>query len=893
MADDIFDQNNTLENDENRKKQEKKDLENLIAKSEAETISVETNEPLVETKFANSLEITETGGLMSMEDQVQARILEDEMQRSYLSYAMAVIVSRALPDVRDGLKPVHRRILYAMHKLNLSPGAKYVKCARIVGDVIGKYHPHGDAAVYGALARLAQDFSMRYPLIDGQGNFGSVDGDSPAAMRYTEARMNKPTPYMLADLDKDTVDFVDNYDGSQREPKVLPTAFPNLLANGQTGIAVGMATEIPPHNVGELCAASIHLLNNPETTIEGLMEFVKGPDLPTGATIYGRQDLLNAYTTGRGRAMVRSKAVLEEDRIIINEIPYQVNKADMLMKIAELIKDKKIEGVRDIRDESNKEGIRVVIETKREASPEVVLNQLYKMTDLQTGLHFNMVALVQDGRQPKLLNLKEILVEFLNHRDDVVVRRTKFELNKAEAELHILDGLKIALDHIDEVITLIRGSYDKEEAGHKLQERFNLSEKQVEAILQMRLQTLTNLDKSKIEDERQKKIELIAGLRKILEDPEIKKALIISEIQEVADKFGSKRKTDLVDHPIGDYNKEDYIEEREVVLQLTKEQYVKVLPLDTFRQQGRGGRGVSGFNPRDEDWVKQSLVCNSHDYLFAFTNTGRVFKSRVFDLPGGSRTGRGQSLVNYLELQEGEKITTILTLNKEQEQKQEGAMVFATRFGMVKKTMLDQFQNIRRTGIIAIGLKEGDELINVLLSASLEDKIVLSANNGKTVIFDRNQLNPLGRTAQGVRGMKLKKGDEVISLQISPFAFAASEDEDSDGALIEETKAKEKIFPSLLVITQNGFGKQTHLAEFRQTKRAAGGVKTLNVTKKTGRPVLIQILDGSEETLIVTTKQGVTIRIDPSDITQLGRNTQGVKLIKLDNKDLVVSGGVN
>ncbi len=897
MSVDIFDSDTNnqsiSDNDNDLRAQEKKDLEELIAKSkQEETLSQKTSSGL-ESNEEGLFEIERVGGLTNLEDQIQIKVLEEEMQKSYLSYAMSVIVSRALPDVRDGLKPVHRRILYAMHKLNLTPGAKYVKCARIVGDVIGKYHPHGDAAVYGALARLAQDFSMRYPLIDGQGNFGSIDGDAPAAMRYTEARMNKPTPYMLADIDKDTVDFVDNYDGTQKEPKVLPTVFPNLLANGQTGIAVGMATEIPPHNVREIGAALTYLLDNPDASIEELTEFIKGPDLPTGAIIYGKNDIISAYKTGRGKVILRSRASLEKDNIVITEIPYQINKADMLVKIADLVKDKKIEGIKDIRDESNKEGIRVVIETKRDASPEVVLNQLYRMTDLQTTLHFNMVALINDGRQPKLLNLKEILVEFLNHRDEVVVRRTRFELARAEAELHILEGLKIALDHIDEVIALIRNSFDKEEAAQKLQSRFDLSDKQAEAILQMRLQTLTNLDKSKIEKQRQEMIQLIEELKQILHDPEVKKSLIKREITEMMEKFGYKRKTEIVEHPVGDYNKEDFVEEQEMVLQLTDAQYVKVLPLNTFKQQSRGGRGVSSFNPREEDWVRKSLVCNSHDYLMAFTNTGRVFKTRVFDLPRGSRTGRGQSLVNYLELQGGERIATILTISKEQEQKGEGALVFVTKNGKVKKTVLQEFESIRKTGKIAITLDDGDDLVGVVLSRQPQDKIIISANNGKTVIFGVDQLSSLGRSAQGVRGMKLKDGEEVISLQISPFKFEQGSEETDDEALREDNKVKEKVFPSLLVVTENGFGKQTYLGEFRQTNRGASGVKTLNMTEKTGRPVLVQILEGDEETLIVTTKNGITIRIDPSDISQLGRSTQGVKLIKLDDKDQVVSGGVS
>jgi DNA gyrase subunit A len=828
---------------------------------------------------------------VSLEDRVEPTILETQMQDSYLKYAMSVIVSRALPDVRDGLKPVHRRIFYAMHKLGLTPGAKYVKSARVVGDVLGKYHPHGDASVYNAMVRLAQDFSMRYPMVDGQGNFGSIDGDPPAAMRYTECRLDKPAVFLLNDIEKDTVDFVDNYDGSFKEPKVLPTVIPNLLVNGTTGIAVGMATEIPPHNLQEVCDAAIALSNNPEIDIEGLAEHIKGPDLPTGGILYGKQNILNAYKTGRGRVIVQSKATCSENQIIVSEIPYQINKSDLLIKIADLIKDKKIEGIRDIRDESNKEGIRVVIDTKREATPEVVLNQLFKLTELQTALHFNMLALVNDGRQPQVLNLKQILVEFLNHRDDVVVRRTKFDLAKTEAELHILDGLKIALDFIEEVIALIRGSYDKEEAAKKLQERFNLSEKQTEAILQMRLQTLTNLDKNKIEKDRLERIELAKKLREILENPEVKKALIQSEIMEVREKFNSPRRTKIIDYDLSDYNKEDFIEDEEVLVQLTSSQYIKSTPVSSFRQQGRGGRGVTSFNPKDEDWVKASVVCNSHDYLYSFTNFGRVFRTRVFDLPSGSRQGRGQYLVNYLELQENEKVTNIFAASKEQENDKKGSLIFATRRGLVKQTKLDLFNNIRKTGIIAIGLNEGDELLSVQLSLDEKDKVILSASNGKTVIFEREQLNPLGRSAKGVKGIRIKPADELINLQISNADFAPLQDGE-DNAVIESTRAQAKEYPSILVITEHGFGKQTKLTDFRQTNRAAGGVKTLNMTKKTGKPVLVQIIYGTEESLILTTKSGITIRLDPNQVSQLGRNTQGVKVIKLESKDVVVGGGL-
>jgi DNA gyrase subunit A len=828
------------------------------------------------------------GALTTLEDRIEPRILEEQMQTSYLNYAMSVIVSRALPDVRDGLKPVHRRIIYVIEKMGLTPGAKYKKCAQVVGEVLGKYHPHGDSSVYDALARLAQDFSMRYTLVDGQGNFGSVDGDSPAAMRYTECRMDKLTITMTADIEKDTVDFVDNYDGSQREPTVLPTRVPTLLINGSSGIAVGMATTIPPHNLGEVCRGVAHLMHNPEATIEELTAFIPGPDLPTGGILYGKAGILEGYKTGRGKATLRAKAELLESSIVISEIPYQVNKSNLLINIAKLIREKRLTGIRDIRDESNKDGIRIVIETKRDTSPEVILNLLYKNTELQTNLHFNLIALIKKGRQPKLLNLKEILLEFIEHRYDVVTRRTKFDLKKAEAELHILDGLKIALDFIDEVIKIIRGSEDKAEASIRLQSEFKLSELQAEAVLQMRLQTLTNLDKSKIEADREVRIKLIAELKNILENPAVMKKLIETELEDIIEKYDDKRRTQIVDHEINEYNKEDFIEDEEVLVQLTKSQYMKVLPIDTFRQQGRGGRGVAGFNPKDEDYVTSSLTCNSHDYVYAFTNLGRVFRTRVFDLPSGSRTGRGQALVNYFEFQTGETVTNILTLSKEQEENQEGSIIFVTKQGKVKLTKLADFKNIRRTGIIAMGLKDEDQVHAALLSQLASDKVIVSASNGKTVIFPREQLSPMGRTAMGVKGIKLKKGEYVISLQLSDREF--STDESTDEAIIPANS--DKTYPSILVVTSNGYAKHTPLDAFRQTNRAAGGVKTMNITKKTGAPILVDILYGDEESLIITTKKGITIRMSPETISQLGRNTQGVRAIKLDKGDEVVSGSV-
>lgn len=715
----------------------------------------------------------------TMDDRVEIKILEKEMQDSYLKYAMSVIASRALPDVRDGLKPVHRRIIYVMNRMGLTPGAKYRKSAQIVGEVMGKYHPHGDASIYDSLVRMAQTFSLRYPLVDGQGNFGSVDGDRAAAHRYTEAKMAKASIYLVNDIDKDTVEFVDNYDGSQSEPSVLPSRIPNLLINGTSGIAVGMATNIPPHNLGEVCAALIALADNSELTILELMEYIKGPDLPTGGTLYGVRDILSAYTTGKGKATLRSKAEVGERDIIITQIPYQVNKSVLVERIADLIKEKIVEGVKDLRDESNKEGIRIVIECKKDASPEVILNQLYKLTDLQINLQLNMLALINGGRQPKLLNLKEILVEFLNHRDDVVIRRTNHDKKQAESELHILDGLKIALDFIDEVIKLIRTSQDKHEAALKLKIRFEFSDLQVEAILNMRLQTLTNMDKAKIEDKRLGLLKLIEGLNEILNNNVVKWDLIKSEIQEASDKLRSPRMTEIKPEPIGDYNKEDYVEDEEVLIQLTREQYLKVLPIDTFRQQGRGGRGVSGLSTKEEDSVRSSMIANAHDYVYAFTNTGRVFKTRVFELPSGSRTGRGQNLVNYFALQGAEKITNLLTLTKDQELAKNGHLLFATRSGIIKKTHIQEYNNVNKSGIIAIKLNDADRLIEVAYSSSDTDSVVLSADNGKTIIFHTQDVRAVGRNSIGVKGMGLTPKDKAISLQITNYQFPVDEPEES------------------------------------------------------------------------------------------------------------------
>jgi DNA gyrase subunit A len=885
-------ENDALNFDDNAMARDEFDA--LIQKDEGEMVKNDDSEMLAEpVPLLDDTDIIFTGGVSTVEDQVQPRHIEVTMRTNFLNYAMSVIASRALPDVRDGLKPVHRRILYAMQKMGNTPGARYMKSAGTVGEVIKNYHPHGDQSIYSAMVRLAQDFSLRYPLVDGQGNWGSIDGDGAAAYRYTEARMSVVASYMLRDIEKDTVDMRDNFDGSTKEPSVLPTVIPNLLINGQTGIAVGMATEIPPHNLGEVIAATVALLKNPELTIEELVHgYIQGPDLPTGATIFGKEDLLNAYKTGRGRATVRAQATVEEEQIVITEIPYMVNKADMLAKIAQMVRDKKIEGIREIRDESNKDGLRVVIETKRDASPEIVLNLLYKHSELESAVHFNMVGLINRGREPKLLNLKELLSEFIKHRVEVVMRRCQFELKKAQDELHILDGLKIALDHIDEVIAIIRGSYDKDEAISKLQARFDFSDRQAEAILQMRLQALTNLDKSKIEKDRDEKIATIARLTEILENELVRNAIIEEEMTDAAERLKSKRRTIIMDHRVGEFNKEQFVVDESVLLQLTSAQYIKYIPLTDFSQQGRGGRGKMSFNPKDEDFVKQSVVCSSHDIVYAFTSKGRVFKTRVFDLPSGSRQGRGQNLVNYLQLQTNETIARILTISKEQEESQQGTLVFATKKGKVKRTLLELFKNTRQTGIIAIGLKPGDSLIDVLLSSDQADKVVLSANNGKTVIFDIGQIGEMGRGASGVKGIRLKEGEEVISLEISSFDFAegGEADEPGDGALI--AGEKEKKYPTLLVVTELGYSKQTHLSGYRKTNRAASGVKTMHVTKKTGRPVIVHICTGDEEDLVVTTKKGVTIRLDPQVINHLGRSTQGIRAIKLDDKDVVVSGSI-
>jgi DNA gyrase subunit A len=801
---------------------------------------------------------------------IRDRTIEREMQESYLDYAMSVIVTRALPDVRDGLKPVHRRILYTMLENGLRHNVKYKKSADTVGSVLGRYHPHGDTAVYDAMVHLAQEFSTRYPLIDGQGNFGSLDGDRAAAYRYTEARMTKLAEELLEDIDKDTVDFRDNFDASRKEPAVLPGKLPNLLLNGTLGIAVGMATDIPPHNLNEIVDAIIALADNPDLTTEDICQIVKGPDFPTGGIIYDQNAIKNAYATGKGGIVTRGKTEIIETKtgsfqIIITEIPYRVNKATMLEKIADLVKDKKIEGIRDVRDESDKDGVRIVVDLKKEALANKILNQLFSYTQLQETFHMNMLALV-DGIEPHVLNIKAVLENYLKHRQIVVRRRTEFELRKAKERAHILEGLSIALDHIDEVIQTIKKSATKEEAFNNLIKKFKLSEIQTQAILDMRLQTLAGLERKKIEDELEEKRKLIAKLEDILRSPKKILGIIKTEITELKEKFGDERRTKIVKNPLGTFVAEDLIPENEAIVTITKSGYIKRLPPDTYKQQARGGKGVIGQSLKEEDVVDKLLTANTHDDILFFTNKGRVFQTKVYELPEGSRTSKGQALVNFLQLGQNEIATAVLALSKKDTTKY---LVMATVKGLVKKVEREEFAKVRRSGMIAIGIKDDDELRWVEFSQG-NDQIMLSTADGQAIRFSEKDIRPMGRTAAGVTGMKIRKGDSIISMDI-----IASED----------VKKLE-----VLVVTENGLGKKSPLADYKTQKRAGSGIKTLKVTPKTGKIVSMCITDNSkEQDIVVISKQGQTIRTSLKSISTLGRATQGVRIIKLDGDDKVAS----
>lgn len=789
--------------------------------------------------------------------------IEDEVKKSYINYAMSVIVSRALPDVRDGLKPAHRRILYAMYEMGFTPDKPYKKSARIVGEVLGKYHPHGDVLTYDTMVRMVQDFSSRYPLIDGHGNFGSPDGDSAAAMRYTEARLAKLAMEMLSDLDKKTVDMGPNFDDSLEQPLVLPARFPNLLANGTSGIAVGMASNIPPHNMTELIEGVNLLIENPDTTVHELMQKIKGPDFPTGGIILGREGFVQAYETGRGTIRIRSKTRIEKMnngkmRIIVSELPYQIKQGQVVERIADLVRNKQIEGITDLRDESDRDGIRVVIELRRDVNANVILNQLYKHTQMEVSFGMNMLSLV-DG-QPKTLTLKEMLVYYLEHQKDVVTRRTKFDLEKAEARAHILEGLRVALDHIDEIISLIRASRDDEEAKTGLMSRFGLSDKQAQAILDMRLRRLTGLERDKIESEYLEVIKTIARLREILGNEQLVLAIIREEINAIKATYGDERRTEIM-LSVEDRTAEDLIAEEDVVITLTHNGYIKRIPLDTYRLQRRGGRGITAMGTRDEDFVENLFITTTHHFICFFTNKGRVYRMKVHEIPDASRQARGVAVVNLISLESDEKVSAVIPIRDYAGE--DNYLFMATKNGMVKKTALEEYATIRSNGLIGISLREGDELIGVRLTDGKQD-VVLGTHNGMAIHFDEHDVRAMGRATQGVKGIDLSDDDYVIGMDIV-----------KDGI-------------DILVVSQNGFGKRTAIAEYRKQTRGGKGIQTIKMSSRNGHVVCLRAVS-TDDDLMVITEQGIIIRMDVKSISRLGRSTQGVTIIKLDEGDLVVA----
>jgi len=789
--------------------------------------------------------------------------IEDEMKKSYMDYAMSVIIGRALPDVRDGLKPVHRRILYAMNELNNDWDKPYKKSARIVGDVIGKYHPHGDMAVYDAIVRMAQDFSLRYPLIDGQGNFGSIDGDPPAAMRYTEIRMSKLAAELLADIDKETVDFVPNYDESLAEPSVLPSKFPNLVVNGSSGIAVGMATNIPPHNLVETINAIFALIDNPEITTAELMDHLPGPDFPTGAFIYGREGIRQAYETGKGVIQLRARALIERDRkgerenIVITELPYQANKAKLIERIAELVQEKAIEGISNIRDESDREGMRVVVELKRNEVAEVILNQLYKHTQMQTS--FGIILLAIHQNQPKLLSLKEMLRLFVQHRQEVVIRRSRFELNKAEARAHILEGLKKAIDHIDAVIALIKASKTPKEAKDRLMEKFAFSDEQAQAILEMRLQRLTNLESRKIVEEYEETIKLINRLKALLASERLILNLIKEDLLSIRDAFGDERKTEIVE-AAPEIRVEDLIAEEDMVVTITHTGYIKRNPISLYRSQHRGGKGKVGINVKEEDFVEDLFIASTHDYILFFTDAGKIHWKKVHELPQAGRLTRGKAIVNLLNLDPQEKVTAILSLKDFPKDK---FITFMTKRGIIKKTALEAYSNPRSGGIIAIHLDEGDELISTKLTEG-KQHLFIGTKLGKAIHFPEDQIREMGRTARGIRGIKISKEDEVVGMEVvAPHT-------------------------QILTVTAHGYGKRTQASEYRIQNRGGSGIFTVKRTNKTGDVIGIKTGVDEDELMVISNK-GKIIRLRAVDIPVQGRSTQGVRLITLDEGERVVA----
>ena len=787
--------------------------------------------------------------------------INHEMKKCYIDYAMSVIVGRALPDVRDGLKPVHRRILYSLQGLGLTPEKGYRKCARIVGEVLGKYHPHGDSSVYDALVRMAQDFSMRYMLVDGHGNFGSVDGDSAAAMRYTEAKMNKIAVEMLRDINKNTVDFMPNFDGEEQEPVVLPSRFPNLLVNGSSGIAVGMATNIPPHNLGEIIDGTVMLIDNPESTVLDLMTKIKGPDFPTGATIMGKAGIRAAYETGRGKIVVRADAEIEEEngrhKIVVTEIPYQVNKAKLIENIADLVKDKRVTGISDLRDESDRDGMRIVIELKRDANPNVVLNLLYKHTKLQDSFGVIMLALVNG--EPRVLNLKEILTNYIEYQKEVITRRTVFELNKAQARAHILEGLKIALDNIDEVINIIRSSETGEIAKNTLMERFSLSEKQATAILEMRLRRLTGLEREKIEEEYNELMKQIEYLKSILESEEKLLGVIKDELLEIKAKYSDDRRT-KIEKVVNEIDIEDLIQEEDVVITLTKTGYIKRISADTYSAQRRGGKGIQAMTTKEDDFVEHVMVTSTHSDVLFFTNKGRVYKLRAYEIPDAGRQAKGTNLINIIAIEPDEKIQTVLTVS---DGKKEGFLFMGTKNGIVKKTHISEFKNLRKNGLIAISLKEGDELLKVKNTYG-DANIIMVTQNGYAVKFNEQDVRPMGRTASGVKAINLKGDDIAVCMDI------AVDDEE------------------LLVISENGFGKRTPISEYKLQNRGGVGLITYKISPKTGKLTGATVCKADDELMLINSS-GVAIRINVSDISVTSRSAMGVTLMRTTEDEKVVA----
>lgn len=798
---------------------------------------------------------------------VERRKVEDVMEDNYLRYSMSVIVARALPDVRDGLKPVHRRILYVMNRMGITPGGKTVKSAQIVGEVMGKYHPHGDSAIYESMVRMAQPWAMRYMLVNGQGNFGSMDGDPAAAYRYTEAKMTSHADAMLADIEKETVPFRDNYDGTRQEPEVLPAKLPNLLLNGQIGIAVGMATNIPPHNLGELVDAIVTMIDKPDFTLDDLLEHVKGPDFPTGGIVYGRESIRTAFATGRGGVVVRGVAEVVEatkdnkTQIVISEIPYALNKESLILKIADLVKEKKISGISDIRDETARGTVRIVIDLKKDAYPKKILNQLYKLTQLQMAFHYNMLALI-DGIQPRVLGLQDILQEYLKHRQTVVRKRTEFELKKAKDRAHILEGLKIALDNIDAVIATIRASKTSEEAQINLSTKFKLSEIQAKAILAMQLRALTGLERQKIEDELAELLQIIAKLEAILESEKEILKIIKTELLEMKKQFGDERRTKVIPQELGKLNDEDLIPDEQVVVTLTSANYIKRSQMAEYKKQGRGGKGRRGMVTREEDVIEHVVNASTHDYLLFFTNKGRVFRLKTYEVPPVGLNAKGVAIVNLLQLQPEETVSSVINVSK---QMSGGNLLMCTVRGVVKKTPFEQYKNVRQTGLIAINLDEGDELKWIRMTTG-DNEVVISTQQGQAIRFHEKDSRPMGRVSRGVRGIRLRTNDQVIGMDI-----------------VEEGS-------SIFVISEQGYGKRTKMAQFTPHKRGGVGIRSAVVNKKTGELIGVKALssDDTQEVIIIS-KNGQTIRLGLKNIPELGRATQGVRIMRLNEEDKVVS----